>query len=66
MLGRIVSGTRIAKTDSLGSLMQMTKSKKKLKTRGRRLRKSMKNLRRGKRKEMLLTFEILLRVRKFA
>jgi len=47
----MVSGTRISKTDALGSLMQMTKSKKKLKNRGRRLRKSMKNWRRGKRRK---------------
>ena len=62
----IVSGTRIVKTDAPGSLMQMTKSKKKLKNRRRRLRKSMKNWRRGKRKEILLTSEILSRARKFA
>ena len=62
----IVSGTIISKADAPGSLMQMTKSKKKLKNRGRRLRKSMKNWRRGKRRESLLTSEILSRARKFA
>jgi hypothetical protein len=61
----IVSGTRIAKTSAPGLLMQMTKSKKP-KNRGRRLRKSMKNWRRGKRRESLLTSEILSRAGKFA
>ena len=60
----IVSGTIISKADALGSLMQMTKSKK-LKNRGRRLRKSTKNWR-GERKESLLTSEILSKARKFA
>ena len=61
----IVSGTRISQTDAPGSLMQMTKSKKKLKNRGRRLRKSRKNWR-GERRESLLTSEILSKARKFA
>jgi len=46
--------------------MQMTKSKKKLKNRGGRFRKCMKNWKRGKRKEILLTSEILSRARKSA
>lgn len=62
----VVSGTRVAKTDAPGSLMQMTKSKKKLKNRGGRFRKCMKNWKRGKRKEILLTSEILSRARKSA
>lgn len=60
----IVSGIRISQTDAPGSLMQMTKSKK-LKNRGRRLRKSTKNWR-VERKESLLTSEILSKARKFA